>query len=310
MRSTARERCFETKRTDERYTITKPLLPNGIVDFLLVGKWSYDCYYRCCYRGKNGGVGIRSKCNIASPLVGCIPLGRVFRASCAIYNELGDAMVKIDPLSCPDLIAEKKAREGWIPCRSIRNEIFIEAHSGPWRNAHAYYRCVIEGCKVRAAPDLSLSEIGYVLYGDVLQVIECTVCVDGIAMLRLHDQYFDGPAWVVERTLDNESVLNRVENPFAPNTKSLSYRCVQDNGAPLRTEPSLNSPPISRLPCGAVVSIVERLITPERQVFLRLARITSHNVEDTDLWVIETSTVCASVMVPCRDSCIVNSTII
>ncbi|TMW63251.1 hypothetical protein Poli38472_002192 [Pythium oligandrum] len=265
----------------------------------LIGKWSYDRYYRCCHRGKSGGVGVRSRCNIASPLVGHIPLGSVFRATDVIHNEQGDAMVKVDLLNGPVVFSgsesehdspKRKARDGWVPCRSIRNEVMIERHAGPWQQSSRYYRCVIEGCKVRCLPDLALSEIGYVLYGDVVEVLECVVSSEGIVFLRLHERYFDGPAWVVERTLDNESVLNLVEGP---STQSEQYRCVQETGAPTRLEPSLTAPPVGRIPCGALINVIERVVTPERQIFLRLP-----SQEDaTTLWVIETSTVCASVMI-------------
>lgn len=233
-------------------------------------KWSYEAYYRSCHRGKTGGVTVRIKSNIASPILGFIPLGRVFCATAVIYNEQGDPMVKLASLSCVEGISAEnraKQRDGWVPCRSIRNEIFVESHAGPFSEHSKYYRCVIEGCKARIAPDLELSEIGYVLYGDVVEVVEAQVLPDGLVFLRLHSRYFDGPAWVVERTLDNESVLNEVDGPSAERAR---YRCVQESGAPTRLEPSLSSPPTGRIQCGAVVTVVERIVNTQRQVFLRL----------------------------------------
>ncbi|KAJ0408527.1 hypothetical protein P43SY_006457 [Pythium insidiosum] len=273
-------------------------------------KWSYDCYYRVCHRGRAGGVNVRSRFHIASPIVGSLPLGRVFRASDVLCNEQGDAMVKLASLSClapasdgnePSGDRSRRAapRDGWVPCRSIRNEVLLERHAGPWRRAAddasppRFYRCVVEGCKARAAPDLALSEIGYVLYGDVVEVVACElVAPDGLVFLRLHDRYFDGPAWVVERSLDNESVLNRVRGP---STRRERYRCVQPHGAPLRHEPTLAATPVDRVPCGAVVDVVERVVTAERQVFLRLESWPP--LSGRDVWVIETSSVCASVMI-------------
>lgn len=293
------------------------------------GKWGYDCYYRACHKDRSGGVSVRVKCNIASPIGGHIPFGRVFRATDVIYNEQGDPMVKIESLhsdavvpavssstteSDDATVATTRHRDGWVPCRSIRNEVLIEPHHGPFQtdgtqSDSRFYRCVVEGCKVRVKPELELSEIGYVLYGDVVEVVQATVTNDGIVFLRLHSRYFDGAAWVVERTLDNESVLNAVEGP---NTFAETYRCVQDSGAPLRLEPSLSSPPVGRIPCGTVVEIAERVVNAERQVFLRLCldsnpQIALVNVDAinldsdmktaSDVWVIETSTCCASVMI-------------
>ncbi|GAB9463833.1 hypothetical protein Gpo141_00001279 [Globisporangium polare] len=307
-----------------------------------INKWSYEAYYRSCHRGKTGGVAVRIKSNIASPILGFIPLGRVFCATAVIYNEQGDPMVKLASLSCVEGISEEnraKQRDGWVPCRSIRNEIFVELHAGPFDEQMncKYYRCVIEGCKARSAPDLELSELGYVLYGDVVKVVEARVSSDGLVFLRLHSRYFDGPAWVVERTLDNESVLNEVEGPSVERAK---YRCVQESGAPTRLEPSLSSPPTGRIQCGAVVMVVERIVNAQRQMFLRLETSTeggkkasrrgkkatkksdkvvadtgtsADDVEDSnkddeqsngqtntssvgEVWVIETSTCCASVL--------------
>lgn len=266
------------------------------------GKWTHDQYYRCCHRGKTGGVSVRVKCNVASPILGHIPLGRVFRATDWIYNEQGDPMVKLETLDCVQGLSDEtkaKPRDGWVPCRSIRNEVLIENHDGPFlQETGRFFRCVIEGCKARTAPDLEQSEIGYVLYGDVVEVLESMITTDGVAFLRLHPRYFDGPAWVVERSLDNESVLNAVEGP---STDTVSYRCVQESGAPTRSQPSLASPPVGRIPCGAVVRVVERVVTPQRQIFLRIqekeARGKAKAAKQTEgVWVIETSTCCASVM--------------
>lgn len=293
------------------------------------GKWSYGRFYRVSHRGKSGGVAVRVKCNIAAPLAGYIPLGRVFRATDPIFNEQGDPMVKIETLSAAVVITGQPAksegdenssnttaskhRDGWIPCRSLRNEVLIEPHHGPFETPAKprFYRCVVEGCKARVNPDLELSEIGYVLYGDVVEVIEAMVSDDGVVFLQLHPRYFDGTAWVVERTLDNESVLNRVEGPSVTTEQ---YRCVQELGAPLRLEPSLSSPPVGRIPCGAAVTVVQRVVTPERQVFLRLHTQANPHIsivssktpagstgdsELPDVWVIETSTGCSSVMIKC-----------
>lgn len=283
-----------------------------------------------CHKGRSGGVSVRVKCNVASPIGGHIPFGRVFCATDVIYNEQGDPMVKIESLSSDVVVASTSAsvksedsasstskhRDGWVPCRSIRNEVLLEPHHGPFRADAAlsnsrFYRCVIEGCKARVRPELELSEIGYVLYGDVVEVVEAVVTDDGIVFLRLHSRYFDETAWVVERTLDNESVLNAV---MGPSESVEQYRCVQDSGAPLRLEPSLSSPPVGRIPCGAIVTVVERMVNAERQVFLRLraesnpqiALVTVNTSGDgngdtnavvSDVWVIETSTCCASVMI-------------
>lgn len=303
-------------------------------------KWCYDQYYRSCHRGKTGGVAVRIKCNIASPILGFIPMGRVFCATSVIYNEQGDPMVKLASLACVNGISaenQSKARDGWVPCRSIRNEVFVEPHAGPFErdaspsehptNSSKYYRCVIEGCKARAAPDLALTEIGYVLYGDVVEVVEARVAPDGLVFLCLDERYFDGPAWVLERSLDNESVLNPIEGP---SSEPAMYRCVQESGAPTRLEPSLASPPIGRIACGTLVRVVERIVNAQRQVFLRIPGDTatsgprsrrrnskkssavgvvdeqsssaSGKAADAtesppDVWVIETSTCCASVLI-------------
>lgn len=201
--------------------------------------------------------------------------------------------------------SDGKHRDGWVPCRSIRNEVLVELHRGPFQSETAgiFYRCVIEGCKVRVRPELELPEIGYVLYGDVVEVVETVINRDGVVFLRLHSRYFDEPTWAVERTLDNESVLNEVDGP---NTEQEQYRCVQESGAPVRLEPSLSAPPVGRVSCGMTVTVVERVVTSERQIFLRLnsssARSVLPNVtpadgKTQDVWVIETSTCCASVMV-------------
>lgn len=291
-------------------------------------KWSFERFYRSCHRGKTGGVAVRVKNNIAAPILGFVPLGRVFRATDPIANEQGDWMLKLASLACvEDVTPENRARErdGWVPCRSIRNEVFVEPHAGPFKapsSPSKFFRCVIEGCKARAAPDLALAEIGYVLYGDVVEVIEAHVSPDGIVFLRLHARYFEGDAWVVERTLDNESVLNEVEGP---SVEPATYRCVQESGAPTRLEPSLSSPPTGRIPCGTLVTVVERVVNAQRQVFLRIEstqhaatsrarahrtnkKTSKHTISDdtsasdsspapTDLWVIETSTCCASVLI-------------
>lgn len=272
-----------------------------------VGKWSYDQFYRTCHRGKTGGVAVRIKCNIASPILGFIPLGRVFCATAVIYNEQGDPMVKLESFSCVEGVSEEnkaKQRDGWVPCRSIRNEIMVEPHPGSFKEGgrSKYYRCVIEGCKARVAPDLELPEIGYVLYGDVIEAVAAEVSSDGVVFLQLHGRYFDESAWVVERTLDNESVLNEIEGP----SQTLAeYRCVQESGAPTRLEPSLSSPPTGRIPCGTVVTVLERIVSPQRQVFLMVDPSSlpqgqkgrhKNNDAGPPVWVIETSTCCASVM--------------
>ncbi|KAJ8544196.1 hypothetical protein ON010_g12072 [Phytophthora cinnamomi] len=205
---------------------------------------------------------------------------------------------------------ERLIKEAWVPCRSLRNEILLEHHEGPFiagdenPTTPRFFRCVVEGCKVRECADLTISELGYVLYGDVVEVVEATVAADGMVFLRLHDRYFDGPAWVVERSLDNESVLNEVEGPWVSSSsmpRTEMYRCVQDSGAPVRMEPELAAPPVGRIRCGALVAVVERSITDQRQVFLRIVDSDALG-DETDAaergqWVIETSTCCASVMV-------------
>ncbi|KAE9111179.1 hypothetical protein PF010_g10903 [Phytophthora fragariae] len=284
----------------------------------VASKWTFDRYYRVCHRGKNGGVSVRVKHNIASPLLGCIPLGRVFRATAPICNEQGDPMVRLEGPHLPSVVvrdegkltsneddgAERQIKEAWVPCRSLRNEILLEHHEGPFVAAHRFFRCVVEGCKVRERADLAISELGYVLYGDVVEVVEATVASDGVVFLRLHDRYFDGAAWVVERSLDNESVLNEVEGPWVSSSstpRKETYRCVQDSGAPVRMEPELAAPPVGRIPCGALVSVVERAITDQRQVFLRIvdsdAFVDQTGDAEGGQWVIETSTCCASVMI-------------
>lgn len=235
------------------------------------GKWTFDQHYRVCHRGKNGGVSVRVKHNIASPLLGCIPLGRVFRATAPICNEQGDPMVRLEGPHLPSVVVrdeaklsskeddgvERQIKEAWVPCRSLRNEILLEHHEGPFvadednSTTRRFFRCVVEGCKVRERADLEHSELGYVLYGDVVEVVEATVASDGVVFLRLHDRYFDGPAWVVERSLDNESVLNEVEGPWVSSSatpRKETYRCVQDSGAPVRMEPELAAPPVGRIP--------------------------------------------------------------
>ncbi|RLN86441.1 hypothetical protein BBJ28_00016725 [Nothophytophthora sp. Chile5] len=301
----------------------RPMLPRPAEDELLQAtgptagrQWMFDCYYRVCHRGKSGGVAVRFKNNIASPVLGHVPLGRVFRATTPIYNEQGDPMVRLETPQLPSAVVrdedkaedgvERHLKEAWVPCRSIRNEVLLEPHRGPFLASQTsrFFRCVIEGCKVRAAADLTISELGYVLYGDVVEVVEAVVAPDGVVFLRLHDRYFDGPAWVVERSLDNESVLNEVEGAWslssASDFKPETYRCVQDSGAPVRTQPELSAPPVGRIPCGALVSVVQRIVTPQRQIFLRIvdtgASTTSDASKVGEQWVIETSTCCASVM--------------
>ncbi|KUF79339.1 hypothetical protein AM587_10010860 [Phytophthora nicotianae] len=290
----------------------------------VASKWKFDQYYRVCHRDKSGGVSVRVKHNIASPLLGYIPLGRVFRATAPICNEQGDPMVRLEGPHLPTAVmrfetkysskeedgrVERQIKEAWVPCRSIRNEILLEPHQGPYtcngdyERPSRFFRCVVEGCKVRGSADLAISELGYVLYGDVVEVVESIVAPDGLVFLRLHERYFDGAAWVVERSLDNESVLNEVEGPWTsspPIPRTEAYRCVQDSGAPVRMEPELSAAPVGRIPCGAVVTVVERAITDQRQVFLRIVDFNAiKNDEDThgDKWVIETSSCCASVMI-------------
>lgn len=284
-------------------------------------KWKFDQYYRVCHRGKSGGVSVRISHNIASPILGYIPLGRVFRATTPICNDQGDPMVRLKTPHFSSAIirndsaqegneAERQYKEAWVPCRSLRNEILLEPHQGPFISdgmkelTCRYFRCVVEGCKVRGQANLSMQEIGYVLYGDVIEVVESTVVEGGIVFLRLHERYFDGMAWVVERSLDNESVLSEVEGPWTSlptHPRKELYRCVQDTGAPIRMEPELTAPPVGRIPCGTVMTIVERTLTKQRQIFLRIMEVnTVHpNEKDTqgDKWVIETSSCCASVMV-------------
>jgi hypothetical protein len=263
---------------------------------------------------------VRVKHNIASPLLGCIPLGRVFRATAPICNEQGDPMVRLEGPHLPTAVvrdeakvaateedgAERPIKEAWVPCRSLRNEVLLEPHRGPFISddsglTRKFFRCVVEGCKVRECADLSLSELGYVLYGDVVEVVQSAVAPDGVVFLRLHARYFDGPAWVVERSLDNESVLNEVEGPWTSSSatpRSETYRCVQDSGAPVRVEPELAAVPVGRIPCGALVTVVERAVTDQRQVFLRIVDVDAeHKATDAARWVIETSSCCASVMV-------------
>ncbi|KAL3667902.1 hypothetical protein V7S43_006781 [Phytophthora oleae] len=287
----------------------------------VASKWSFDQYYRVCHRGKTGGVSVRVKHNIASPLLGWIPLGRVIRGTAPICNEQGDPMVRLEGPHLSSVVVrdetkvsnkeeegvERQIKEAWVPCRSLCNEILLEPHEGPFvcdgegGRTSRFFRCVVEGCKVRAQADLEISELGYVLYGDVVEVVESTVDPDGVVFLRLHERYFDGPAWVVERSLDNESVLNEVEGPWvssASTPRTETYRCVQDSGAPVRIEPELAAPPVGRIPCGAMVTVVERVITDQRQVFLRIVDFhTTGSDTEEDKWVIETSTCCASVMV-------------
>ncbi|OWZ23348.1 hypothetical protein PHMEG_0001793 [Phytophthora megakarya] len=284
----------------------------------VANKWSFEEYYRASHRGKSGGVSVRVKHNIASPLLGCIPLGRVFRATAPICNEQGDPMVRLEGPHLPSVVVttsqedgvERQVKEAWVPCRSLRNEILLEPHEGPYicssenGGRNRFYRCVVEGCKVRERADLEMSELGYVLYGDVVEVVESTVASDGVVFLRLHDRYFDGAAWVVERSLDNESVLNEVEGPWTATISTPMnemYRCVQDSGAPIRMEPELTAPPVGRVPCGAVVMVAERVITDQRQVFLRIvdgsSTLSDNKRTEGDKWVIETSSCCASVMI-------------
>ncbi|CAI5729838.1 unnamed protein product [Peronospora destructor] len=286
-------------------------------------KWIFDQYYRVCHRGKSGGVSVRVKHNIASPLLGCIPLGRVFCATAPMYNEQGDPMVRLEGPYLPSVVlrievkmtskedeVERQIKEAWVPYRSIRNEILLEHHQGPFvydgengRAERRFFRCVVEGCKVRKRADLAMSELGYVLYGDVVEVVETFIAPDGMVFLRLHDRYFDGAVWVVERSLDNESVMNEVEGPWMSSSsapKSEKYRCVQVSGAPVRLEPELTASPIGRIPCGALVTVVERAVTDQRQVFLRIVDLNTYTCEnDTGgkKWIIETSTCCASVMI-------------
>jgi hypothetical protein len=284
--------CIAQLEPSSTSSVTSLSSSNSILPLPVNKKWTFDCYYRVCHRGsKNKGVTVRSKCNVGSPIIGYIALGKVFRGTEMIHSEQGDPMVKLENLSIIENTnpSKKPSKDAWIPCRSIRNEIFLEKHSGPMvGTATRFYRCMIEGCKVRLAPDLELPEIGYLLYGDVVEVTDLMISKDGIVFLQLHDRYFDGAAWVVERTLDNESVLNPIEGP---NICMEEYRCVQESGAPTRSEPSLSSPPIGRIPCGSRVTVLERYINPQRQLFLRI-----HSLSST-LWVIETSTCCASVMI-------------
>ncbi|CAH0476393.1 unnamed protein product [Peronospora belbahrii] len=292
-------------------------------------KWVFDQYYCVSHRGKNGGVSVRMKHNIASPLLGCIPLGRVFRATAPICNEQGDPMVRLEGPYLPTVVVraevkmtskvedrvERQIKEAWVPFRSLRNEVLLECHRGPFicdgdgdgkneRLKSRYFRCVVEGCKVRKRADLAMSELGYVLYGDVVEVVESTVASDGFVFLRLHARYFDGAAWVVERSLDNESVMNEVEGPWVSSSSAPrreKYRCVQVSGAPVRVEPELTAPPVGRILCGALVTVVERAVTDQRQVFLRIvdlnASLTCKNDIESNRWVIETSTCCSSVMI-------------
>ncbi|CAI5720054.1 unnamed protein product [Hyaloperonospora brassicae] len=292
--------------------------------------WSFDRYYRVCHRGKSGGVSVRVKHNVASPLVGYIPFGRVFRATAPICNEQGDPMVRLDGLHLSCIVVQdetkvvekeengggRQMKEAWVPTRSIRNEVLLECHQGPFvtdesalesgrtSSKSRFFRCVVEGCKARERADLSIPELGYVLYGDVVEVVEAAVTPDGVVFLRLHGRYFDGAAWVVERSLDNESVLNEVEGPWSSSPtvpRRETYRCVQVSGAPVRVDPELTALPVGRLSCGALVTVVERAITDQRQVFLRFVDLNATPADGSDAvdskWVIETSTCCGSVMI-------------
>ena len=89
------------------------------------------------------------------------------------------------------------------------------------------------------------------------------------------------------------------------------YRCVHENGAPIRAEPSLASAPIGRIVTGAVVTVMERYLNAEHQMFLKLGSNLNPvktenqvmNIVDgmwEDKWVIETTTCCASVMIKCK----------
>nr|CCA15597.1 conserved hypothetical protein [Albugo laibachii Nc14]CCA16343.1 conserved hypothetical protein [Albugo laibachii Nc14] len=295
-------------------------------------KWTHDCYYRVCYRGKQGvdGVGVRSKCDFASIIIGYIPFGRVFQGTDIIYNEKGDPMINLSSSSvlrnerrkliesAGELVKantsdgsntnsqqKKNTSMGWVPYRSIRNEIMVEKHRGPFE-AFAFYQCVIEGCKVRSECNLELQELGYLHYGDVLQIVKSIVNAEGLVFLCLHAGYFEQPVWVLERTLDNETILRRAEPPAAL-SESQNYRCVQETGAPVRLSPSLESPPVGRLRCGSLIPIAERYINPQRQMFLRIGTQNIAAKEDEKstctydgMWVIETTTCCSSVMIKAR----------
>ncbi|KAL0590121.1 hypothetical protein ABG067_001761 [Albugo candida] len=300
--------------------------------YIRIEKRTYDCYYRVCYRGKQGvdGVGVRSKCDFGSIIIGYIPFGRVFLGTDIIYNEKGDPMIKVSSFSvlrnqrqrsiesAGELVEANTSHEststphygnnsskGWVPYRSIRNEILVERHRGPFE-ALALYQCVIEGCKVRSGCNLELQEVGFLHYGDVVQVVKSIVTAEGLVFLCLHARYFEQTVWVLERTLDNETIL-RWSEPPAILGENQDYRCVQETGAPLRSNPSLESPPVGRLQCGSIVPIAERYLNPQRQMFLRIGKqqiAATDNKKKTcvheDMWVIETSTCCSSVMLKVR----------
>ena len=243
-------------------------------------------YYRVCRRSKLGGANVRSLAQEGAPVLGHIPFGCVFNGSVLICNEQGDQYVKIPSDDARIQWKDRLPREAWVAVRTISNELILEQHNGPFVDECRYYQCVIEGCKVRQIPDVEQEPVGYVLYGDVLTVTESVVTDDGLVYLKLHEDYLSEPVWVLERTLDNESILVAVEGP---STTRQYYRCVQRTGAPIRPEPDLASPPCRRIPCGSQVVIEQRFITPERQIFLKL--------EGVDEWIIERSTCCSSVMV-------------
>ena len=282
--------------------------------------WTYDCYYRSCRKStKHGGAAIRKSNLISAPVVSRIPFGRVIQATSAMSNAQGDWFVKI---ILDDHHVPAHLSQAWVACRSIDNEVVLEPVEGPFclevnhENSKfrkfpplesksklkppVYVQCVIEGCKVRSRPDLELEPMEYLEYGDVVQVLERMITPSGLVFYRVlaprqkrepeeeREEVIE-QAWVLERTLDNESVLVMLDNrPFTRQSKRF-FRCVLPDGAPLRAQPSLATSPIHRLPCGQLVEIQSRVVNVDRQVFLQLA--------ENQMWVIERTTCCASVMI-------------
>ena len=209
-----------------------------------------------------------------------------------MINEQGDTFVQIQDLKLVErTLKTDQVKEAWIAVRTIFNETVLEQHSGPHTH-NIYYQCVVEECKVRMKPEFETKESGYLLFGDVVEAISSIVTPEGLVFIQLHPRYFYKAVWVLERTLENMSVLNEIEGP---SSVVKCYQCVQRDGAPVRSEPELSSAPIGRLPCGSVVKIASRILTQDRHIFVQFH---ANEKEFANAWVIVNRTDCATVMMP------------
>lgn len=252
----------------------------------VASKWSYDTYYRCCRKGKYNGGNVRSVCNEGAPVVGFVPFGKVFKGTRCIVNDMGDGFVKMEDLSLVEL-KDKVVTTAWVAMNTLDNQPVLEIVDSVFEGSR-YFQCLVESTPVRLVHELNEDEIGYLLFGDVVEAFKGIVTASGRVWIQLKGVHDSGvPVWVPERTINNESILRQVDMPNEVETK---YRCVLEDGAPIRKEPSLEITPFDRIQCGQIVMAKKRVITDDGLVFVQLK-------DRDDAWVIERTTRCASVLI-------------